>query len=114
MGRLEQNMVVWYSCVITVSVWESSIAMEGRTTQDIIEGFPESAAEYLNFINCELGETLGASFFSIHPPAPEDMTHEQLEVVAAHLRSVGWNAEVAPISREEDEPLTGIRIKSED
>lgn len=81
--------------------------------REIADGFPESAAGYMNFLTDELEETAGSIFFKMLHIAPFDLSTEQLEVIADDLRQIGWNAEVAP-REHEGNICFGILIQSEE
>jgi hypothetical protein len=81
--------------------------------REIADGFPDSAAEYMNFLTDKLQATAGSFRFKIHHPAPSDLSTEQMEVMAEDLREIGWGASVAPIT-EGDEIRFGILIEDED
>lgn len=86
---------------------------QARERQQKIHDFPEAATSYWTFVNFELAETAGASFFRMHFPASEEVTEDELALMTEELQAQGWLAEVAPTNpSEEDSPL-GIKIVSE-
>jgi hypothetical protein len=91
---------------------QARLASEDRLQQ--ICDFPESATDYFAFLYMELNETVGASFYCVHPIAPPDVTEVQLALMADELKYRGWNAEVARRDGEGDDSPLGIRIVSEE
>jgi hypothetical protein len=81
--------------------------------REIVDGFPDSAAGYMNFLTDELEETAGSIWFKMLHIAPSDLSTEQLEVIADDLRQIGWNAEVAPREHEGDIRY-GVLVQSEE
>lgn len=71
--------------------------------QEIVDSYSPAALEYLDFISYELSVTEGSLFFRVHHVAPDDVTEEQLAVMAQGLKDGGWNAEVVPIKEAGDE-----------